>query len=391
VEEKLVQLSALSCHLYRRCAQLDALSLNIYTTIALATTNDRVLKAFIHNLTKPPIPTICGYLQEARFLHASRMLEGCKLDPRLISALDFCTTLLGKVPNNFNSGWISMNWLAKKFDKLLVDATEVVKVATTPSRLQRMQKTKFRISRVGHIIPRAFGWTQQIPPLLQDLKELHKVGMHGKNDENWQELHKEYIEAWDHRMNFLPICEPFFLADTVACLEYLPWFRLASKLYLLLLKARSKKKQRRLPQQQRRARCSRTAAPYYAPPLHVAGFSVSVGTYFGPPKPLAFYTLMSTQMSGQMLTHALSPMTTLMQMPMLMLMPWLMSIGSSTQPSAGGVEDTRWEARTTLHSSTLEGDGEEEDEYEYEQEDEDQYQHREETHYEHNDNGGDRD
>ncbi|KAK5772229.1 hypothetical protein PVK06_048508 [Gossypium arboreum] len=40
---------------------------------------------------------------------------------------DFCTTLLGKVPNKFNGGWISMSWLAKKIDKLLVDATEVVK------------------------------------------------------------------------------------------------------------------------------------------------------------------------------------------------------------------------------------------------------------------------
>ncbi|KAH1056657.1 hypothetical protein J1N35_034722 [Gossypium stocksii] len=49
--------------------------------------NDRVLEAFMHNLAKPPITEIRGCLQEVRFLQASRMLEGCKFDPRLISAL----------------------------------------------------------------------------------------------------------------------------------------------------------------------------------------------------------------------------------------------------------------------------------------------------------------
>ncbi|KAK5839475.1 hypothetical protein PVK06_008271 [Gossypium arboreum] len=101
--------------------------------------------------------------------------RGCKLDPRLISALverwrlethtfylpcsgctitledvalqlgllmdrsaikeaavfpgkeDLCLTLLGKVLNKFDSGLISMNWLMKKFNKLLVDVIEVSK------------------------------------------------------------------------------------------------------------------------------------------------------------------------------------------------------------------------------------------------------------------------
>ncbi|KAK5819398.1 hypothetical protein PVK06_024396 [Gossypium arboreum] len=132
---------------------------------------NRVLEAIIHNSAKFLIPSICGYLQELRFLHAPRMLKGCKLDPIHINALlerwrpkthtfhlpygectitledvalqlglpvikgaaiilgkeDLCATLLGKVPNKFDGGWISMNWLVKKFDKLSVDAIEVVK------------------------------------------------------------------------------------------------------------------------------------------------------------------------------------------------------------------------------------------------------------------------
>ncbi|KAK5772330.1 hypothetical protein PVK06_048615 [Gossypium arboreum] len=49
--------------------------------------NDRVLEGFKHNMGKPPILQICGYLQEAGFLHTSRMLKGCKLNPTLISVL----------------------------------------------------------------------------------------------------------------------------------------------------------------------------------------------------------------------------------------------------------------------------------------------------------------
>ncbi|KAK5793941.1 hypothetical protein PVK06_035122 [Gossypium arboreum] len=133
--------------------------------------DDCVLEAFIHNLEKPPIIEIRGYLQEAGFLHESCMLGGCKLDPRPINGLvekwrpeahtfylpcDECTitlenvalrlslpmdgpviteaaiipnkenlypALLRKVQNKFDGGWISMNWLAKKIDNLPVDAT----------------------------------------------------------------------------------------------------------------------------------------------------------------------------------------------------------------------------------------------------------------------------
>ncbi|KAK5784155.1 hypothetical protein PVK06_038675 [Gossypium arboreum] len=38
-------------------------------------TDDCVLEAFIHNLAKPPITKIHGYLQEAKFLYTSRMLR----------------------------------------------------------------------------------------------------------------------------------------------------------------------------------------------------------------------------------------------------------------------------------------------------------------------------
>ncbi|MBA0867162.1 hypothetical protein Goshw_027842 [Gossypium schwendimanii] len=55
-----------------------------------------------------------------------------------------------------------------------------------------------------------------------------------------RDIHKEYINAWDRKVEFLPIREPFFSLDTVACLEYMQWFRVIGKSYMLSMEARSR-------------------------------------------------------------------------------------------------------------------------------------------------------
>ncbi|KAH1121120.1 hypothetical protein J1N35_004280 [Gossypium stocksii] len=118
----------------------------------LVMVDDHILEGFIHNMGKPAILEICGHLQAFRFLHASRMFGGCKLDLQLISALverwkpethtfhlqrgkctitlegvalqlgltidglvitglakSLCQSLLGKISNKFESGRMSMN------------------------------------------------------------------------------------------------------------------------------------------------------------------------------------------------------------------------------------------------------------------------------------------
>ncbi|MFQ6650209.1 hypothetical protein Gotur_022175 [Gossypium turneri] len=67
-----------------------------------------------------------------------------------------------------------------------------------------------------------FGWRQNISPSLRDMEALHKLDLWRKTDENWQDYHKEYIDIWDRRMEFLPIREPFFSSDIATCLEYMP-------------------------------------------------------------------------------------------------------------------------------------------------------------------------
>lgn len=120
-------------------------------------------------MVKRAIPEIHGYLQEVGFLHASNMSGGYKLDLHLIDTLmerwrpgthnfhlscdectiiledvvlqlglpvdgivimgsgiisdkvTFCQSLLRKVPNKFESGRISVNWLKDNFNELLED------------------------------------------------------------------------------------------------------------------------------------------------------------------------------------------------------------------------------------------------------------------------------
>ncbi|MBA0711503.1 hypothetical protein Golax_010675, partial [Gossypium laxum] len=232
--------------------------------------DNRVLEAFIHNFAKPPIPAICGYLQEARFLHVectitledlalqlSLSIDGSVVTRSVIvpGKEDLCVALLGKVPKKFDSGRILMNWLEKKFDKSPVDATEphYTEICVRPRNRIRCTSmvaysccsrklgggyhfyvpdlngcytstltptpTSYLVSvqSVGQSedmgcegavdsvhnmeiqepnwVMRQFRWRQKISPPPQNLKELHKVDMCRKNDEDWQEVHNKYIEA----------------------------------------------------------------------------------------------------------------------------------------------------------------------------------------------------
>ncbi|PPR85876.1 hypothetical protein GOBAR_AA34822 [Gossypium barbadense] len=78
------------------------------------------------------------------------------------------------------------------------------------------------------------------------MEALYKLDLQGKADENWRDYHKEHIDIWDHRMKFLPICKPFSYV-TCAYLEYMPWFRVADKPCLLLVKAKSRELRQKMP------------------------------------------------------------------------------------------------------------------------------------------------
>ncbi|MFQ6671373.1 hypothetical protein Gotur_035942 [Gossypium turneri] len=48
---------------------------------------DWILQCYIRNMHGPPSPLVENYLREAGFWHVATVGQGCKLDPKLISAL----------------------------------------------------------------------------------------------------------------------------------------------------------------------------------------------------------------------------------------------------------------------------------------------------------------
>ncbi|KAH1092392.1 hypothetical protein J1N35_019649 [Gossypium stocksii] len=134
---------------------------------------DRVLQCYIRNMSAPPSPLIENYLREVSFWHVATVGRGCKLEPKLISALierwrpethtfhlpcgeciiilediylqlglpvvgyavarstqsadwgAVCYELLGAIPDRINGGQIEMGWLRDTFSEPDDDSTEL--------------------------------------------------------------------------------------------------------------------------------------------------------------------------------------------------------------------------------------------------------------------------
>ncbi|MBA0880243.1 hypothetical protein Goshw_029808 [Gossypium schwendimanii] len=92
----------------------------------------------------PPSPLVENYLREAGFWHMTTVGRGCKLDPKLISALieryaitgsvqsgdwgAVCYELLGAISENINRDRIEMGWLRDTFPEPDDDSTKLERI-----------------------------------------------------------------------------------------------------------------------------------------------------------------------------------------------------------------------------------------------------------------------
>ncbi|MBA0556238.1 hypothetical protein Golob_026354, partial [Gossypium lobatum] len=188
------------------------------------------------------------------------------------------------------------------------------------------------------------------------MDELHNVDLRGKNNEDWKKIHKDYIDSWDRRMEFLPIREPFLSLDMTSYLEYMSQFRVTRKLYLLSVDTRSRqlhqKRQQRPPQYIFwGTNVSRILHP---------NVDFDYVTYVEPDVAACTFNDDDTDTTNDPIVNA-------------SFNAWVNVIG---EPSSTGVEDTRWEARTASHLSMEEvnrDQGEDEDEHDDEGEYEDEH------------------
>ncbi|MFQ6647762.1 hypothetical protein Gotur_021006 [Gossypium turneri] len=189
---------------------------------------------------------------------------------------DTCEEFLGKVLKKFYSDRIGMKWLETNFKYLPKDALDIVKEQYAqafilkliggilmPDKSRNLAWWRLPILRLRVNDPYMFllvtrsNHGQSCVGLLEQLEDIRLLlDQHSKDNFEWMSYVEpditEYVSSkflatrsmWDAKvplivMEFLPIREPFFSSDTTSCLDYMPWFRVVGKLYLLSVGAMS--------------------------------------------------------------------------------------------------------------------------------------------------------
>ncbi|KAG8472799.1 hypothetical protein CXB51_034729 [Gossypium anomalum] len=88
---------------------------------------------------------------------------------------------------------------------------------------------------------------QRIPLPSQELDDLYNIDLRGRLEEDWPTFHKKYIEMWERRYDFLPMCEPFLILELATSPDYMDWFNYNDKSYLLPDSERNRQRRRRRP------------------------------------------------------------------------------------------------------------------------------------------------
>ncbi|KAH1064508.1 hypothetical protein J1N35_029495 [Gossypium stocksii] len=86
---------------------------------------------------------------------------------------------------------------------------------------------------------RQFGFRQSILVKSQELDDLHPIHLQGRTDENWPIFYVKYINMWNNRYEFLPIHEAIVTLELAYNLDYMQYFRVYCKPYLLGEEVRS--------------------------------------------------------------------------------------------------------------------------------------------------------
>ncbi|MBA0760578.1 hypothetical protein Gotri_023311 [Gossypium trilobum] len=67
---------------------------------------------------------------------------------------------------------------------------------------------------------------------LEVLDKEHKIDLR-KTNTNWPIFFSKYIKIWENRYDHIPAREPIIIPELTYTLNYMPWFRIHGKPYLL--------------------------------------------------------------------------------------------------------------------------------------------------------------
>ncbi|TYH60227.1 hypothetical protein ES332_D08G278800v1 [Gossypium tomentosum] len=79
---------------------------------------------------------------------------------------------------------------------------------------------------------RQFGFRQPIPVALEVLDDEHKIDLR-RPDTHWPLFHSKYIEIWENRYDNIPTRVLIIVPESACDPDYMPWFRIHGKPYLL--------------------------------------------------------------------------------------------------------------------------------------------------------------
>ena len=77
-----------------------------------------------------------------------------------------------------------------------------------------------------------FRFRQPIPVASEVLDDHHKIDLR-QLCTDWPRFWSHYIQMWKDRYDYIPTREPIIVPELACVLEYMPWFRIHGKPYLL--------------------------------------------------------------------------------------------------------------------------------------------------------------
>ncbi|KAK5845903.1 hypothetical protein PVK06_002146 [Gossypium arboreum] len=137
---------------------------------------------------------------------------------------------------------------------------------------------------------RQFGFRQLILVAPEMLDDKHKMDLRQLHTD-WPRFHSAYIEMWENRYDYIPTREPIIVPELACVPEYMPWFRINGKPYLLFEEERRRQirvqRERRGPLNPRRRDNDpgpstmpiQSAGPSIAPTYPMAGWNAWLGSY----------------------------------------------------------------------------------------------------------------
>ncbi|XP_052479474.1 uncharacterized protein LOC105801525 isoform X2 [Gossypium raimondii] len=86
---------------------------------------------------------------------------------------------------------------------------------------------------------RQFGFRQLIPMAPEVLDDHHKIDLRQLHTD-WPRFWSHYIQKWKDQYDYIPTQEPIIVPELVCVPEYMPWFRIHAKSYLLSTEERQR-------------------------------------------------------------------------------------------------------------------------------------------------------